>query len=594
MHTETTEKKAPLLQFKHVEVGTPQLVITADIPDFVRQAYGAAEAGDMDRVRLLLAQCDTDTLAAHLTTQAYHVQVVFLLGLIYARIEAWESAETCFTQVLQGVPHAMVYHELNRICMLTGRLKQARDYRQQAYALSSDNPILCCNHATDLFRLGQMQEGIKVFWQAANAAPHNARIGSRYLNALSYLAEHCQENLKAAHRRWALAHTSPALAAPAPDHDFTGSRSLRVGYLLGDLCRRTVGYGIDALLEGHDRYRFESFAYTDGRILDEVCPLVQPCFKACHDIAELDDQNVAQRIKDDRIDILVAVGGHSFLSRLRVLAYQPAPIQLEYGAFCPTPMDQINYRLEEWFEPSGDQAEVAVPPLLCFKPDSVFPGVGPLPALANDCVTFGCFNTSYKMTAHMLSVWARILDRVENSRLLLKFRGGYDTQQRRACLARFEQWGIAPQRIEMHGWQRYTEHLELLTQADIALDTYPNNGRTTLLEALWMGVPFVTRTDPNSDLFMSRRGQALLNTVELACLACSSDEQYIEAAVLLSQKRDGLSLIRSSLRQRLTIPGGLCDARVFALRMEKAYRRMWEHECRTRQNHTTSPSDITA
>ena len=580
MQIKVTEKSWAsdnLLQFTRIAEGTPQLKITANIPVFVKQAYEAAESGTRESVESILHNIDSDIIASHLESGHYNVQVVFLLALTYTRIDAWEQAEACFLHILRLCPDAMVYHELNRICMLTGRVDKACEYRKQAYEAAPENPMLCCNHATDLFRLGNVQDGIRVLWQAANGAPHNAKIGSRYLKSLGYLAEHCRENLKEAHKQWAGTHTSLESSGCSGIHDFNTRRALRIGYLLPDIRRSTVGYGIDALLHGYNQHTIKLFAYINEQVVDEVGLGVRKRFACWRSISKLDDCAAAKLIADDRIDILVAADGHSFLSRLGVLAYQPAPVQIEYGALCPTPMKQINFHLEEWID--ADDSESSVSSLFCYKPDSVLPEVTSLPALRNGYVTFASFNTSYKITEQMLTIWSEILKQVEDSRLLLKLKGGYDRQIRQLYLDKFHSLGISSDRIEIHGWQMYSEYLELLTQADIGLDTYPNNGRTTLMEALWMGVPFISRTDSGSDLFMSRLGGSLLKSVDLDCMSCETDSKYIETAVLLARKTEALAVIRKSLRTRMTKPAGLCDCRAFALRLEKAFRRMWKSQC---------------
>jgi predicted O-linked N-acetylglucosamine transferase (SPINDLY family) len=205
------------------------------------------------------------------------------------------------------------------------------------------------------------------------------------------------------------------------------------------------------------------------------------------------------------------------------------------------------------------------------------PPVTSLPAIENGYVTFGSFNNNCKVNSHIASLWARILRQVPDSRFILKFSIPVDGQIAARYLDQFEQFGIEPQRIEVHGIMPHPKHMELYGRADIALDTYPFNGCMTTLQSLWMGVPVISLVGDRS--FLSRTGLTILSRIGLEFFAASAPQQYVAKATALATKLEALAQIRASMRQRM-LASSLCDHRGFARGVEDAYRKMWHRWCR--------------
>ncbi|MHC4582017.1 MAG: O-linked N-acetylglucosamine transferase, SPINDLY family protein, partial [Planctomycetota bacterium] len=248
-------------------------------------------------------------------------------------------------------------------------------------------------------------------------------------------------------------------------------------------------------------------------------------------------------------------------------------------------MWQIDYRLtDSLLDPAELQRfyveeSVHLPGgLFCYSPPEFAPPVGPLPSRQNDFVTFGSFSNGIKINSGVLSLWAAVLKKVENSRLLLKFRGGNDRRIQEHYLNQFEQMGIPDDRITFCGWKSPVDHLDSYNQVDIALDTYPFGGCMTTLEGLWMGVPIVSLVGENS--LLSRTGLNILSRLDMEFFAASTPDEYVSKAVALAHKSDALASIRSSLRQRMTA-STICNGPYYARCLEEAYRQMWRTWCST-------------
>ena len=175
-----------------------------------------------------------------------------------------------------------------------------------------------------------------------------------------------------------------------------------------------------------------------------------------------------------------------------------------------------------------------------------------------------------------MEVWARILDRVPGSHLLIKNRSLADSQTRQLYHDSFGAHGIAADRVELRGWiESGSEHRGIYGRVDIGLDPFPYNGTTTTYEALWMGVPVITLS---GDRHAGRVGASILSRLDLAALVTESRAAYIETAVGLANDLDALAVLRKGLRDRMrTSP--LCDAAAFARDVEAAYWKMWRRTC---------------
>ncbi len=305
------------------------------------------------------------------------------------------------------------------------------------------------------------------------------------------------------------------------------------------------------------------------------------------DIYRSDDDAVAEVIRNDRIDILVDLAGHTASNRLPLFARKPAPIQAMYlGYPCTSGLASMDYKLTDAQADPPGLTEALHTEQLCRLPHSAWcysaqpncPEVAQAPFLARGYITFGSFNAMSKLTARMIQVWSSILQIVPNSRIVLKNLSLGDASTAQRIGTAFAQHGIAPDRVELRGSEPdRARHLRTYDLLDIALDPYPYHGTTTTCEALYMGVPVVSLAGA---AHVSRVGLSLLVSIGLPELVAQSAEEYVRIAVELAGDNDRLSMLRQTMRQRMQC-SPLMDEAGFVRDLESAYRDMWRRWCKS-------------
>ena len=211
--------------------------------------------------------------------------------------------------------------------------------------------------------------------------------------------------------------------------------------------------------------------------------------------------------------------------------------------------------MDPWHAPAGSEHQFSEKVLrlphsrFCFQPIDDAPEAAPLPPVATrESITFGSFSNVAKINDQVIGAWSRILMGVAHSRLLLKWRTLADGKCRDRLASRFQQAGIDPARIEMRGQSDHAEMLGQYAGVDIALDTFPFTGGQTSFEALWMGVPVVSRAGHRA---VSRQTLCMLGNLGLEGLAEDSEDGFVDRAVALARDVPRLRDLRLSLRQKM-------------------------------------------
>jgi predicted O-linked N-acetylglucosamine transferase (SPINDLY family) len=360
---------------------------------------------------------------------------------------------------------------------------------------------------------------------------------------------------------------------------------LRIGYLSPDFCSHSVAFFVEPLLATHDRGSFEILCYANVTQPDQITEHLQRLGHTWRDIVRLRDEDVAVQIRQDHVDILVDLTGHTANNRLQVFARKPAPVQVAYLGYPNTRgFTAMDYWLSDAHaDPPGQTERFYVEEIVrlphgfnCYRPPAANPDVRALPARAVGHITFGSFNNAPKVNARVIALWARILNALPEARLIMKARQLVDSATKANFHRLFEQHGVTPERVEMISWvPSSTAHLELYNRIDIGLDCFPYNGHTTTCEALWMGVPVITLAGLTH---AGRVGVSLLSQVGLGELIADTPEVYAELAVALARDLVRLETLRHGLRDRVT-QSPLTDASIITRSFEAAYRQMWRRWC---------------
>lgn len=364
------------------------------------------------------------------------------------------------------------------------------------------------------------------------------------------------------------------------------SRRLRVGLISGDLRQHPVGNFLEGVLGAlavEAASRLEFFAYPSHVQVDEVTERIKAHCSGWRLAAGLSDEALAQCVRDDEIDILIDLSGHTEFNRLPLFAWKPAPVQITWlGYLATTGVSAIDYVIADaWTLPENEEANFAekvwrLPEsYLCFTPPADSTEVGPLPAIRNGHITFGSFNNLSKMNNSVVALWSRVLKAVPHSRLFLKSPQLTDASVRQSVVERFAVHGIDAERLMLEGPVLRSEYLTSFQRIDIALDPFPYPGITTSVEGLWMGVPLVTLAGKG---FLARQGVGLLMNAGIPEWIASDPDDYVARAVAHAGDLASLSSLRTRLRQQV-LSSPIFDARRFAHHFEVALRGMWQKWC---------------
>ena len=326
---------------------------------------------------------------------------------------------------------------------------------------------------------------------------------------------------------------------------------IRVGFLSGDFCNHVVMRFSWGLLTKLDKNAFEVYCYSSGQKQDEINSLLRVTIKDnWRDIYDLTDEAAAKLIRDDEIDILFDLSGHTKGNRLAILAYRPASIQISGIGFTnSTGLKTVDYFLTD-VHCIGDSAPyftenfIILPHShICLAELEKVEHAAEPPCFKNGYVTFGSFNQYRKITDPILIAWKKILDAVPNSRLLLKNRILGTSDGKNFVINRLKQFKFDLNRVELRGHS--DKHPLDYDDMDIALDTFPYTGVTTTCEALYMGVPVVSLY---GNRHSTRCGLSILNNVGLYELAVDSYDEYVNRAVALAGDWELLTILKKNLR----------------------------------------------
>lgn len=555
-------------------------------------AKAAVASGEVEQAADLLDNRAVEAIWAMFEKNPSQMDLIFELAAISWKIGRESEAEQCYKRLLESRPSGAVYNKLGCLCQYMGRMSEAVQYQQKAVEAEPDRPELWANLARVLMETGSAHEGIDLLKRAIDKMPDNSQAHSNYLLRLHQMAELDPQMLFDEHRRWGRIHAPASLAGTAHHNVPAPDRRLRIAYISPDFRRHSVAYFFESLLDGHDRKDVEVYGYGNVEFRDDITRRIEQKFDRYRNIRDVGDQAVAELIEQDGIDILVDLAGHVGDNRLGVLARKPAPIQVAYLGYPDTTgVEAIDYRLTDTLADPPELQRFYTEELvflsegfLCYRPPDFAPPISPLPADTNGYITFGSFNNNCKINPVVTKLWAEVLKANDNSRLLLKLKGGNERQIRDHYLGRFEKAGLSRARVDICGWKSPAEHLHTYGQMDIALDTYPYNGTTTTCEALWMGVPTISLV---GKCHASRVGLSILSRVGLEFFAASTPREYVAKATALAANLPALAQIRTSMRARIAA-SGLCYAKGFADQAEAAYRGMWHRWCRARSTNVMS------
>lgn len=507
------------------------------------------------------------------------------LGNAYSMSGKAEEAIAAYTRALEIDPNS-AHARLGYSSTLKGdgRLEAAEEQLRLGLAANPNSMTLLTALAGVLLPMGRCEEAVRLSQEACQRFPDSPHAWTMLCNAVNYVPGLDPATALEAHLEYGrmLGRARPEVASQYPQSR-DPERRLRIGMVSGDFRSHSVAYFVEPFFSHRDRERYELIAYMASLSGDAMTAHLRARADAWRDAAGWGDIPFAEAIRKDRIDVLVDLHGHTLGQRLPVFQLHPAPVQVTYCGYPHTTgMRAMGWRIvDSLTDPPGAERWAVErllridPCFLCFRP--------PPPEQSPPCerepgegVVFGSFNALPKLNDPLVRAWTRLVNETPGSRLMLKAVGLGEAALRETIAARFVRAGLARERLELLGpTDSLRDHLALYGRMDIALDPFPYHGTTTTCEALYMGVPVVTRA---GDQHASRVGVSLLSALGLEELITGDEEGCITACRELAASPARLAEYRRTLRLRM-VGSALCDSPGWCRRFEGALREAWRNYC---------------
>lgn len=533
-------------------------------------------------------------------------------GNVLRELNRLDEALASYEQALAIKPdHAEVHNNRGIVLLQLDRPEEALKGFGLALRIKPDHPVAHINLGNALTRLRRREEALASYSRALEIDPQAEWLYGSWLHTKAQLCDwrdlgsHATRLLQAVSQGekavlpfYALALTdSPALQRQAatvwvndrypadlsmPAISRRGRRDkIRLGYYSADYHNHATAYLTAGLFEQHDRSRFELIAVSFGPSQqDEMRGRLMAAFDRFVDARARSDREVAQLSRDLEIDIAVDLKGFTENARAGIFAHRAAPLQVSYLGYPGTmsaayfdyliadptlipPQSRVHYSEKIVHLPHSYQANdrKRVISERAFRREEL--------GLPPDGFVFCCFNHSYKITPETFDSWMRILRHTEGSVIWLLA----DSETTAANLRReAESRGVSATRLVFASRMPLAEHLARHLAADLSLDTFPYNAHTTASDALWAGLPILTRS---GESFAARVAASLLKAVDLPELITATPEEYEALAIELAHDRGRLAGIRGRL-ERARATASLFDTERFTRYLEDAYTQMYE------------------
>ena len=506
------------------------------------------------------------------------------LGNVLQDLEQIDEAIDCYRRALEiDARYADALSNLGGALKMQYALDDAAECFRKAIEIDPDHRQAHSNLASVWKERGDLDRAMAGYRRALAIDPGFAECHTNLIFTMDSNPDCDVEELQAERKRWDSAHArllDPGTVAFANDRD--PARALRVGYVSPDFRRHSAAYSFGPVVLGHDSSAVEVICYSDVKNPDDMTERFRAAAAEWRDVRGLSDEALASQVREDRIDILVDLPGHTADHRLLTFARRAAPVQVSgWGSATGTGLQAMDYLMSDTVVVPPDEAPlyaediVYLPCYMAFLPPEDAPPVSDTPARSAGSVRFGCFNRLEKVTDECLRVWARILHEVADSRLVMKTKQLDDEATRdriRGTLAGFD---VAADRVELLGGSPREAHLASHAEIDLILDPFPHGGGISSLEALWMGVPVVAL---HGRTVTGRVGASILRTIGLPEFIAGDPDGYVDIAVAAVADLDRLNAVRHGLRDRLAA-SPIADRALYMRAVEDAYRRMWRDWC---------------
>jgi predicted O-linked N-acetylglucosamine transferase (SPINDLY family) len=509
-------------------------------------------------------------------------------GNALTQLRRFDDALVSYDQALAINPRlSTAWVGRGNVLLNLNRYAEAFTAYQNALEAKPDNLNAMSQLAHFHERQGRTEEAIACYDRALAIKPDFADAISNKIFTLDFATNVGIEEQQAARKYW-WSQVGAKIAATSSfshDNDRDPARRLVLGYVSADFRRHSAAAIFRPVLQNHDKTQFEIACYSCSVAQDERTEDFRRIADKWVDASQWSDRILADRVYADKIDILIDLSGHSAGHRLGAFARKPAPIQVTaWGHGTGTGLPSIDYLFCDPITMPPSMRHLFAEKLYdlpcIITTEAPPPDLRPSdpPVLSNGYVTFGVFNRMAKVSDDAVAVWAAILKRVPDSRLLMKDGALNEEAVRAGLRERFAARGVAPERIDFLGYTPREQHLAAFGNVDICLDPFPQNGGVSTWEALHMGVPVVAKL---GNVPVNRLSSAILGSIGLSDWVAGSVDEYVSIAATRASMPESLKALRHALAAKIAASAAGNGA-LYTRAVEQAYRAMWEDYCRSR------------
>ena len=498
------------------------------------------------------------------------------MGYAFQQAKNLQEAHRCYFRAIEINPTylpAFINHGI--LYLKTGDYENSLICFKKALNIDKNSIEAMLNYASLLSDIGEFTEAKYYINKALKIKPNKTTAISNLLLMSNYSSKISKQNVFEIHKKFGtfLEKSFGEEYSEKLIENKSKKQKINVGFVSADLHQHSVTYFLQPLLENYNKDEFNITCFSASFHNDHVTKRIKSSVDKWFNVASLSNIQLFNLIKQNNIEILIDLSGHTDGNRLPVFAMKPSPIQITWlGYPNTTGLNAMDFRIvDNYTDPEGIDDNLYTEELLrlegsfiCFSSEEDAE-INKNTIFEDNYFTFGSFNNLSKMSDEVIECWSEILKRIDNSKIILKNKQLCSNFTRKIYLEKFTKYGISPDKIILMSWSNSRkQHLETYNSIDLALDTFPYNGTTTTFEALWMNVPVLCL---NGDSHRSRVGYSILKNLDFNQFIVNSREEYIEKAVHYGVNKIKMNKLTYGLRNKL-IKSNLCDAKAYTKKFE--------------------------
>jgi len=503
------------------------------------------------------------------------------LGNVFKDLSEFDKALSKYQDAIKLNPnYAEAYYNQGLVYKKICKYNESIKSFECALKIKSDYIDAYFDLGQILVTVGKFEEAIKNFQKVINLKPDFTEAYNNIFFTLLYIEKNNNDFFISLTKKFRLSLKTIDKKLLSKYQFENKPKKLRIGFVSGDLWEHPVGYILLGVLKNLQKKNLELIAYSNFSKKDDFSIKLKSYFNEWYEIENKEDIEVINQIRKDRINILFDLSGHSAKNRLPIFINKPAPIQISWGGYPGfIGIPEIDYVFGDPYvtpekEKKNFTEKVFILPniWICFTAPEVEVKINELPAIKKKYITFGSFNNLSKINEKVVFLWSKILKAVPKSKLFLKSNVFNDSYFKKLIINNFEKNDVSKDSIILEGRSSRNEYLDCYNKIDIALDPFPWSGGISTFEAIWMGVPVLTKKGDNR--FVSHQTESINYNSGMSDWVAKDENEYLSKAIKFSSDINELEKIRKNLRKKtLKLPS--FDTFLFAEQFDKALWKIW-------------------